>query len=123
MIRTVLVVDDSPVDRKYLGQILGDIGLKVLTANSGREGVELAHKARPDLIFMDIVMPEMDGYQACRDLHGDPATRHIPVIFVSSKNQEADRIWAEMQGGGDYVCKPYTADTIVGAIQKFGKDT
>lgn len=121
MISTVLVVDDSPVDRKNLSQILGDIGLKVLTANSGQEGVELAHQNRPDVIFMDIIMPGMDGYQACRDLHRDPATQGIPVIFVSSKNQEADKIWAAMQGGDAYVSKPYTADQIVGEIQKLGR--
>lgn len=121
MIGTVLVVDDSPVDRKNLSQILGDVGLKVFTANSGREGVELAYKNQPDLIFMDIIMPEMDGYQACRNLHGDPATRHIPVIFVSSKNQEADKIWAGMQGGDAYVCKPYTAEDIIGEIKKLNK--
>lgn len=118
MIGKILVVDDSAVDRKHLGQILSDVGIEVLTAGSGKEGVAIAEQTRPDLILLDIVMPEMDGYQACRNLSRNPATKDIPVMFITSKNQEADRIWAEMQGAKAYVCKPYSAEDIIGEIQK-----
>jgi twitching motility two-component system response regulator PilH len=68
---------------------------------------------------MDIVMDRMDGYQACRELNQSTKTKDIPVVFVTSKNQKADRMWAEMQGGKALVSKPYTADQILEQISRF----
>ena len=109
----VLVVDDSPTDLANIKNIVSAEGCVVLTANSGSEAIEKARAERPDMIFLDIIMPDMDGFEACRQLTNDEATKHIPVIFVTSKNQKADRVWAKMQGGRDLVAKPYEAEQII----------
>ncbi len=118
-IHKVLVVDDSTVDRMNIQNIVIDAGYKVVAASSGQEAIEKAKAEKPDLIFMDVVMQQMDGYQACREITHDEATKHIPIVFVTSKGQKADRMWAEMQGGKSLVQKPYTPDQILAEIEKF----
>lgn len=112
-----LVVDDQPADRQRMINILTDAGWQVTSAGDGVEAVEMARRERPNIIFMDIVMPGMDGYQACRRLADDPVTRTIPVIFVSTKNQRADQVWARMQGGKDLIGKPYTIAQVLAALK------
>lgn len=112
-IKKVLVVDDSVAELKNIKAILTDAGYVVVTAASGKESLEKAKAEQPSIIFLDIVMPEMDGYEACRTLAQDPSTKQIPVVFVSSKSQKADRIWGQLQGAKGYVAKPYTADQII----------
>ena len=68
------------------------------------------------MIFLDIIMPEIDGFETCRNLRDDPATKDIPVIFVTSKHQKADRVWAQMQGAKDFISKPYTVEQIVAKL-------
>ena len=119
-IRKILVVDDSPTDLANLRNIVTDAGFTAITASNGREAVEKAKLEHPDLIFMDIIMPDMDGYAACRTLNHESETRHIPVVFVTSKNQKADRLWAQMQGGKAYVTKPCDADAIIDQLKAFG---
>ena len=119
-INTVLVVDDSETELTNLKNIVASTGAIVTVARSGREAVHKAQSERPDLILMDIVMDELDGYAACREIKKDPATRHIPVVFVSSKRQKADRLWAAKQGGQDLISKPYTEDEIVSKIRSIG---
>jgi twitching motility two-component system response regulator PilH len=116
-IEKVLVVDDSMTDLKYLEKIVSGSGCKVVTARNGKQAVAAAKSEKPDLIFMDIVMDEMDGYEATRLLSNDKETQNIPVIFVSSKRQKADRVWAKMQGGKDLVSKPYTPDQILDQLK------
>ncbi len=118
-VRKVLVVDDSPPDLMNLQKIIADAGYLVTTATSGHEAIKKARAEIPDLIFMDIVMDRMDGYQACRELTQDDKTRNIPVVFVTSKNQKADRMWAEMQGGKALISKPYTRDQILEQLHRF----
>ncbi|MCP5264824.1 MAG: response regulator [Burkholderiaceae bacterium] len=113
----VLVVDDAPVDREVLGRILRDAGCEVLTATNGVEALELARRFRPALVLMDIVMPEMDGFSACRRLAADRVTRGVPVVFVSSKSQRADRMWARMQGGLDLIGKPIEAGAVLQTLR------
>ena len=114
----VLVVDDSPTDLANLKGIVTGAGCTVVTATSGRDAIEKAKAEKPDVIFLDIIMQDMDGYEACRKLTNDADTKHIPVVFVTSKGQKADRVWAMMQGGKDLVAKPYTADDIVAQIER-----
>ncbi len=118
-VRKVLVVDDSPTDLSNIRNILSDAGVTVVSAGSGKEGVAKANTENPDLIFMDIVMSDMDGYEACRELNMNDTTKSIPVVFVSSKTQKADKLWAQMQGGKAYVTKPYTADQIIDQLKAF----
>ncbi len=117
--KKVLVVDDSPVQLSNLAQIVTDAGYEAITASSGKESVEKAIEEQPDLIFMDIIMPEMDGFEACRQLSRCEATKHIPVVFVTTKDQKADQVWARMQGGKGFVVKPYSEDEIVDQFKSY----
>ena len=116
MINKVLLVDDSPTDLANIRTIVADAGYSVLTATTGDEAIKLARDESPDLIFMDIVMEGADGYDACREITQNDNTRGIPVIFVTSKNQTADRVWAELQGGKAFITKPYTPEQILEQI-------
>ena len=118
-INKILAVDDSRVDLTNIQNILSEAGYKVITATSGQEAIEKATAEHPDLIFMDVVMQKMDGYQACRELTHNEATKDIPVVFVTCKGQRADRMWAEMTGGKGFVQKPYTPAQIIEQIDKF----
>ena len=118
-INKVLVVDDSPAELTNLRKIIADLGCMVISASNGMQAVELAKTEKPDIIFMDIIMPDMDGYEATRKLSNDPAVKNIPIIFVSSKNQKADKLWGQMQGGKGYITKPYTPDQIIKQIRIF----
>ena len=118
-IKKILVVDDTPMYVEQMRQILAAEGYEVVTAVSGKEALQKAIETQPELIFMDIVMPEMDGFAACRELAKNALTKHIPVVFVSSKNTEADRVWAELQGAKAYVSKPYTTEQILAQVDAF----
>ncbi len=114
----LLVVEDSATDRDYLRDLLVKAGHVVMTAASGRDGVTLARRERPDLVFMDIVMDDVDGYHATRSLKEDPETGHIPVVVVSSKNQKADKMWAQLQGAKGYLVKPASAEAILRQVDE-----
>ena len=118
-INKVLVVDDSAADLAHIRNIVSEAGCVVISATNGKEAIDKAKSERPDLIFLDIIMPDMDGYAACRQLNNDSATKQIPIIFVTSKNQKADRLWAQMQGGKAFITKPYSADQIIDQIKAF----
>ena len=118
-VKKVLVVDDSPVQLNNLAQIVADAGYGVIVAHSGKEAVEKAASELPELIFMDIIMPEVDGYEACRLLSKGEETKHIPVVFVTTKDQKADQVWARMQGGKGFVVKPYSEDEIIDQLKSY----
>ncbi len=112
----ILVVDDSPIDLQHLKSIVEGAGYQVVTACNGREAQEKARKLCPDVILMDVVMEDMDGFEACRNITSDDKTANIPIFFVTSKNQKADRVWGELQGGKGMISKPFTPDQIIQAI-------
>ncbi len=116
-INKVLVVDDSPTELVNIQSIVSDTGCLVLTATNGQEALTKAKAEKPDLIFLDIVMPDQDGFSTCRELAGDATTKDIPVVFVTSKNQKADRVWAQMQGAKGYITKPYSSNEIIDQIK------
>jgi CheY-like chemotaxis protein len=113
MARKVLIVDDAQVDRSNLERIVADAGHMTLLAESGLQALERAKRDQPDLIFMDVNMPEMDGFATTRKLKGDDATKGIPIVFVSSKNQKADLAWGKMLGAKGYITKPYTKEQVL----------
>jgi twitching motility two-component system response regulator PilH len=117
MIRKVLIVDDTQSDRSSLERIVSDAGLQALLAASGAQAIECAKRDKPDLILMDVNMPEIDGFAATRMLKADDATKHIPIVFVSGKNQKADVAWGQMLGARGYVTKPYSREQILAQLQ------
>ncbi|MGB1465069.1 MAG: response regulator, partial [Alcanivorax nanhaiticus] len=102
----ILVVDDSPTQLTNLVKIVESQGHSVVTATNGMQGVEMARSEQPDLVLMDVVMPELNGFQATRKITRDPSTENIPVILVTTKDQETDKVWGERQGAFGYVVKP-----------------
>ena len=119
-IKTVLIIDDSPTERHLLSQILAGGGYQVSTADSGEEGIERARQIKPDLILMDVVMPGTNGFQATRSLAKDEATKDIPVIICTTKNQETDRVWGLRQGAQAYVTKPVDGPSLLAMIAALG---
>ncbi len=118
MLNKILVVDDTNADLTNIKNVVYEAGYVVVAANSGLEAVNKAKSEKPDLIFMDVVMDGMDGYEACRKLKEDPDTKAIPVVFVTSKNQKADKVWAELQGGEAFITKPFSSQQIVDQINE-----
>ena len=117
MVTKALVVDDSATDLANIKHILSDAGCIVITASDGKEAIAKAKAERPTIIFLDIIMPGMDGYEACRMLAEDPATKGIPVVLVTSKGQKADKVWGQMQGAKGHVVKPVVADQIIDQLK------
>ncbi|MEV0259512.1 twitching motility response regulator PilH [Streptomyces sp. NPDC050732] len=114
----VLVVDDSPTEMYGLTAWLEEHGHQVLKASNGADGVAMARQEKPDAVLMDIVMPGMNGFQATRQLSKDPETSGIPVIVITTKDQETDRIWAQRQGARDFLTKPVEEDALIAKLQE-----
>ncbi len=112
----ILVVDDSPTETHQFVNALARQGHQVLTASSGNDGIDIASAEQPDIILMDVVMPGINGFQATRQITRSETTSHIPVIIVSSKSQEADRIWGERQGACGYLTKPVDDRTLIDTV-------
>ena len=113
----VLVVDDSPTDQHVISRALEKHGFETMVASDGEEAISIAETAQPDVILMDVVMPGMNGFQATRKLSRNPATSTIPVVMVTTKDQETDRIWGLRQGAVDYLMKPVGDDELVAAVR------
>lgn len=114
----VLIVDDSPTETHKMSTILDKHGHEVLTAESGEEGVATAKAQLPDVVLMDIVMPGLNGFQATRQLSKNDSTSHIPVIIVTTKDQETDRLWGQRQGAKGYLTKPVNDAVLMSAINE-----
>jgi len=117
----ILIIDDSPTERHVLQGYLHKHGFKTSTAQTAEEGLEMARSLKPDLILMDVVMPGMNGFQATRALAKDASTGTIPIILVTTKDQETDRIWGMRQGAKDYLTKPVTEDALLKSVQNLLK--
>ncbi len=115
-IRKVLIADDSNTERLNLSHILETAGYEVIAAHSGNEAKALAESQQPDLIMLDIIMEDGDGYQACRALKRNPMTQAIPVIMVSSKSNPVDKQWAVKLGANAYIVKPYKDEDVLQQI-------
>ncbi len=113
----VLIVDDSPTETHVLRGMLEKHGYDVSVAENGEDGIRLAKSESPDIILMDIVMPGVNGFQATRKLSKDPATGSIPIVIISTKDQDTDRIWGMRQGAKDYITKPVTEQGLIEKIK------
>jgi twitching motility two-component system response regulator PilH len=117
MMALVLIVDDSPTEQHVFCEMLEKHGFETIVASDGEEAIQTAERVQPAAIIMDVVMPGMDGYQATRKLAKQPSTQSIPVVMVSTKGQETDRIWGLRQGAVEYLVKPVSSDLLVTAVK------
>jgi len=115
---TVLIVDDSPTEVHVLKKMLETGGYATLTAPDGEAGVAIVKEQRPDVVLMDVVMPGLNGFQATRMLSRDPDTAEIPVIIVTTKDQETDMAWGLRQGAKHYLVKPVSANELLAKVQE-----
>ncbi len=113
---TVLIIDDSPTEIHKLTEILTRHDYTVLSCGTAEEGLDTAKRDRPDVVLMDIVMPGINGFQATRQLCRDEATQDIPVIIITMKDQETDKIWGQRQGAKAYLTKPVTEKQLLNTI-------
>ncbi len=116
---TILIADDSQTQLKSLVNMLTKNGHTTITAEDGDSAVMIAREQHPDLILMDVVMPGLNGFQATRHITKTEGTKHIPVIMLSSKDQETDKVWAERQGASAYIIKPAKEKELIAMINKF----
>lgn len=113
----ILVVDDDPHIREVICFALQKAGYTTLTAADGRQAMAICERERPALLVLDILMPEMDGTEVCRRLRQQPDHGHLPILFVSSKDDEIDRILGLELGGDDYVAKPFSPRELVARVK------
>ncbi len=118
MSRTILIVEDSPTEMQIVKNALQSRGYNVITAANGEEGIEKAHRERPQLVVLDIILPGKNGYQVCRDLKSSPDTKDVPVIMLTSKSQESDRFWGLKQGADAYLIKPWREDELLATVAR-----
>jgi len=114
----ILIVDDSPSQLLGIQRIVEKLGHEILTATDGAAGVEAAKAELPDLVLMDVVMPNLNGFQATRTLAREASTKHIPVILVTTKDQDTDRMWGMRQGAKAYITKPFSEDELSEVLER-----
>ena len=115
---TVLIVDDSPTELHTLSTMLKKNGYSVLEAETGESGVDIATREQPEIVLMDIVLPGLNGFQATRQLSKAKETEHIPVVMVTSKDQETDKVWGMRQGAKAYLTKPVSEESLMNVLQE-----
>ena len=115
----ILIVDDSPSQLMGIRRIVEKLGHEALTAEDGAAGVDVAKREIPDLILMDVVMPNLNGFQATRTISREPTTRHIPIVLVTTKDQDTDRVWGMRQGARAYLTKPFSETELADTITRY----
>ena len=111
----ILIADDTPASLTLLSHVLEPQGYEVLAVSSGKDALKLAERAKPDLILLDVMMPGHDGFHVCRTLKAEEATRDIPVIFITSRQETASVLNGFRRGAVDYIVKPFQAEEVVTA--------
>jgi DNA-binding response OmpR family regulator len=115
----ILAVDDEPHILKLVSFSLAKAGFDVLEATDGLSAIEIARAEKPDLILMDVMMPALDGYEACRRLKADAETADIPVVMLSAKSQQVEQAAGLKSGALEYICKPFTPRALVEAVRGY----
>ena len=116
--KSILVIEDTKSVRQILAAMLIDEGYEVITAIDGKDGLDLAKRERPDLIILDVMLPEMNGYEVCCRLKFDEEYEHIPVILLTARRKEADRKKAEQTCADAYVTKPFEREALMQEIHR-----
>jgi twitching motility two-component system response regulator PilH len=117
--KTILVVEDSPTDLKVVTTVLQSKGYSYTVAVDGEEAILKTQQQKPDLVLLDVILPKKNGFHVCRHIKSSPDTRHIKVIVLSGKTQEADRYWGLKQGADEYLTKPVNTEALLGAIARY----
>jgi two-component system, chemotaxis family, response regulator PixH len=115
---TVLVVDDSMTDMQIASGSLQQAGFTVITAANEKEAKARIASQKPDLIVLDVVLPDRSGFEICRDLKDNPSTKDIPIVICSTKGSNMDKYWGMQQGADAYIAKPVDPDELVKAVRK-----
>jgi two-component system response regulator RpaA len=110
--QTILVIDDDELVSRTLQRALKLYDFQVMVAQSGTEGLHLARRHRPDLLVLDVVMPGTDGYQVCRQVRGDPLLKDVPILFLTARSKDEDKIEGFRAGGDDYLAKPFNMQEL-----------
>jgi twitching motility two-component system response regulator PilH len=118
-VKKILVVDDSQAEVKLMLSMLQQGGFHSVGISDPTKIEEAIEEERPNVILLDVVMPQRNGFQVCRDLKSDGPYSNIPVILVTSKTAPSDRYWGEQQGANGYVAKPFTPDELISAVKRF----
>ncbi|HNT26374.1 MAG TPA: hybrid sensor histidine kinase/response regulator [Anaerolineales bacterium] len=113
----ILIVDDTPMNQRLLSHVLTQNGYKTRIAGTGKQALEAVRQAHPDLVLLDIMMPEMTGYDVCEQLKADPATHSIPVVFLSALDATEDKVRAFTVGGVDYITKPFQIEEVLARVE------
>jgi len=116
MAQVILVIEDDPDQRKLLERILSSAGYRVFSAPDGQAGIEAAAAVRPAVIILDVMMPRMNGYQACRALRQNPDTATIPILMFTHKQEPADQFWASEVGASAFLVKPVNPADLLAAV-------
>jgi twitching motility two-component system response regulator PilH len=114
----ILVVDDSSTYRQMISELLAGQGHEIAMAVNGTDGLAKIASFKPDLVVLDVVMPEMNGYDVCRNLRKEPATQDLPVLMCSSKDEASDLYWGKKQGASAYLVKPFEGDELLAAVEQ-----
>jgi len=113
----ILIVDDSPAEVRLMQAVLDRAGYTSIAVHDPMRLEQMIEMERPSLILLDVVMPQRNGFQACRELKGNANFARIPVVMVSSKNTESDKFWAKQQGADGYVAKPFSNEELLGTVR------
>ena len=113
----ILIVDDSPLNTKLLKFILDEAGYRTVIASNGEEGIAAVNDHQPDLILLDVMMPDIDGFEVCRRVKSDPVNEHLPIIFITALDQTEDIVKGFELGGVDYVTKPFNKKVLLVRIK------
>lgn len=114
---TILIVDDLASEAQLMAGVVTSLGHQPIIVNDGAQALSTAKTAAPSLILLDVVMQGLNGFETCRKIKRDPATTNIPIIMVTTKDQETDKFWATKQGANGYVVKPFSPDDLAAAIR------
>jgi CheY-like chemotaxis protein len=117
----VMVVDDAPSELRVMADILKSAGHEVLAYDGGNGLEERVAAERPDVLLLDIVMPDRNGYELLRALKKDDRTKSTPVVVVTSRNRDSDRLWSQRQGADEYVTKPFTPEQLLMAVERVAR--
>ncbi|MBN8947328.1 MAG: response regulator [Rhodanobacter sp.] len=112
----ILIIDDSPTDVRVFTTLLERAGHQVAAVSTAEEGIERVRAEQPDLVIMDVIMPGMNGFQATRTLTRDPKTQHVPVVMITTKSMETDRVWGMRQGARAFITKPVNEKDLLACI-------